>query len=265
VNRACHVVVGTTGRVLDLLQRGTLRLGSVRLLVLDEADKLLAGKAPHRGLPLPACTGLLCGFAASEPAAVPAALLPPFCSQQACQAAAALPDCCSACGLCADSFSQDTLAILAATPQRRQLLALSATFAPAALGTLRSLMGGRQQEVLLCAGDTSLLGVRQFYKFVGGSGSEEAASLVPEQQQQQQQQQQDERPSDSSAAWLQARMGALQQLLSAVSFQQAVVFCKYRSGKWAALCPRSRRRAAAVGLHCACGAANIRDAGPAAA
>jgi ATP-dependent RNA helicase DeaD len=36
-----HVVVGTPGRVEDLLQRGDLKLGSVRYAVLDEADRML--------------------------------------------------------------------------------------------------------------------------------------------------------------------------------------------------------------------------------
>jgi superfamily II DNA/RNA helicase len=35
------VMVGTPGRVLDHLQRGTLHLGKVRFLVLDEADRML--------------------------------------------------------------------------------------------------------------------------------------------------------------------------------------------------------------------------------
>ena len=44
------VVVGTPGRVLDHLQRGTLKLGSVRYLVLDEADRMLdMGFAPDVG------------------------------------------------------------------------------------------------------------------------------------------------------------------------------------------------------------------------
>jgi ATP-dependent RNA helicase DeaD len=46
-NRSAMVVVGTPGRILDHLQRGTLRLGSVRYLVLDEADRMLdMGFAP---------------------------------------------------------------------------------------------------------------------------------------------------------------------------------------------------------------------------
>jgi ATP-independent RNA helicase DbpA len=36
-----HVVVGTPGRVLDHLSRGTLELGGLRTLVFDEADRML--------------------------------------------------------------------------------------------------------------------------------------------------------------------------------------------------------------------------------
>lgn len=39
--RGAQVVVGTPGRVLDHLDRGTLRLDQVRFLVLDEADEML--------------------------------------------------------------------------------------------------------------------------------------------------------------------------------------------------------------------------------
>ena len=49
-NRATSVVVGTPGRILDHLQRGTLRLDAVRYLVLDEADRMLdMGFAPDVG------------------------------------------------------------------------------------------------------------------------------------------------------------------------------------------------------------------------
>ena len=37
----CDIVVGTPGRVKDLLKRGHLRLGDVKILVLDEADRML--------------------------------------------------------------------------------------------------------------------------------------------------------------------------------------------------------------------------------
>ncbi len=36
-----HIVVGTPGRVIDHLKRGTLNLSSVKIVVLDEADRML--------------------------------------------------------------------------------------------------------------------------------------------------------------------------------------------------------------------------------
>jgi ATP-dependent RNA helicase DeaD len=41
LRRGCNLVVGTPGRVLDHLSRGTLTLEHVRYLVLDEADRML--------------------------------------------------------------------------------------------------------------------------------------------------------------------------------------------------------------------------------
>ncbi len=39
--RGAHVVVGTPGRVMDHMRRGTLKLASLEALVLDEADEML--------------------------------------------------------------------------------------------------------------------------------------------------------------------------------------------------------------------------------
>ncbi len=41
LRRGVHVVVGTPGRVMDHLKRGTLKLSAVRYFVLDEADEML--------------------------------------------------------------------------------------------------------------------------------------------------------------------------------------------------------------------------------
>ena len=41
LKRGAHVVVGTPGRILDLLGQKVLRLNTVRFLVLDEADRML--------------------------------------------------------------------------------------------------------------------------------------------------------------------------------------------------------------------------------
>ena len=41
VRRSVQIIVGTPGRLVDLLKRGSLRLDRVRYLVLDEADEML--------------------------------------------------------------------------------------------------------------------------------------------------------------------------------------------------------------------------------
>ena len=41
LRRGVHVVVGTPGRVIDHMTRGTLKLSSLTMLVLDEADEML--------------------------------------------------------------------------------------------------------------------------------------------------------------------------------------------------------------------------------
>lgn len=41
LKRGVHVVVGTPGRVMDHMRKGTLKLGNLKALVLDEADEML--------------------------------------------------------------------------------------------------------------------------------------------------------------------------------------------------------------------------------
>lgn len=41
LQRGAHVIVGTPGRVIDHLKRGTLKLENIKCLVLDEADEML--------------------------------------------------------------------------------------------------------------------------------------------------------------------------------------------------------------------------------
>ncbi|HEX2906480.1 MAG TPA: DEAD/DEAH box helicase, partial [Phototrophicaceae bacterium] len=41
LDRGVQIVVGTPGRLLDHIQRGTLQLGQVRTVILDEADEML--------------------------------------------------------------------------------------------------------------------------------------------------------------------------------------------------------------------------------
>ncbi len=42
LDRGAHVVVGTPGRTLDLINRKKLKIGNIRWLVLDEADEMLS-------------------------------------------------------------------------------------------------------------------------------------------------------------------------------------------------------------------------------
>ncbi len=41
LNNGVHIIIGTPGRTIDHLNRGTLRLADVRMVVLDEADEML--------------------------------------------------------------------------------------------------------------------------------------------------------------------------------------------------------------------------------
>ena len=41
LENGAHIVVGTPGRVMDLMQRGALDIGQLKTLVLDEADRML--------------------------------------------------------------------------------------------------------------------------------------------------------------------------------------------------------------------------------
>mgnify|MGYP006277280601 CR=1 FL=1 len=41
LQKGCHLVVGTPGRIIDHLQRGSLKLGKIQYVVLDEADRML--------------------------------------------------------------------------------------------------------------------------------------------------------------------------------------------------------------------------------
>ena len=40
--KTVHVVVATPGRILDLVEKGIAQVGDCKMLVLDEADKMLS-------------------------------------------------------------------------------------------------------------------------------------------------------------------------------------------------------------------------------
>lgn len=39
--KSCHIIIGSPGRICQLVKEGHLSLDSIRLFVLDEADKLI--------------------------------------------------------------------------------------------------------------------------------------------------------------------------------------------------------------------------------
>ena len=41
LERGCHLLVATPGRLVDIVDRGRISLANIRYLVLDEADRML--------------------------------------------------------------------------------------------------------------------------------------------------------------------------------------------------------------------------------
>lgn len=101
--RTSHIAVGTPGRIVDLIERKQLATSAVRLLILDEADKLVDG-----------------------------------------------------------GFRPQINAIIATLPERKQMLALSATYPPELAAAVQIYMRS-PVHVRLNAGAPSLDGVSQFY------------------------------------------------------------------------------------------------------
>ena len=44
IQRGCHMLIGTPGRVFDLMERNALKRDTIKLLILDEADQMLEGR-----------------------------------------------------------------------------------------------------------------------------------------------------------------------------------------------------------------------------
>ena len=147
LGQGVHVVVGTPGRVRQLLEEGSLRPDGVRIFVIDEADALMGG-----------------------------------------------------------TFEADVLFIHSMLPDRKQVLAFSATYPPAMRRRLESMTRSPQSVAMCTEASTALRAVRQFYVLVGA-----------------------DRPTDNDDTGghiMVAKEGALRRVFGTVAFHQAVVFVR---------------------------------------
>lgn len=149
--RDCHVVVGSPGRIVGLIADGFLDTARVKMLILDEADKLLQG-----------------------------------------------------------AFVEQVSFIQASLPERKQVLAFSATYTRTQRETLSKWMRD-PNFVLISTDEVSLEGVTQYYQEVSADPGDMSATSHP-----------------AFAAYVQ-KLQSLIQILGSVPFHQCLVFMNNRS------------------------------------
>ena len=188
--RGCHAVVGTPGRVRQLLEEGALRPDGIRAFVIDEADALMGG-----------------------------------------------------------SFEADVLFAHSMLPERKQVMAFSATYPDAMRRRLESLTRSPQVVSASARGDTTLRAVRQFYvdvdarpdpddgekKTTGDAGNAAADGGI--------------RTRDLPVDVMARKEEALLRVFGSVAFHQAVVFA--RRAAWGESLTRRLREAGYPALHLA--------------
>ncbi|KAF5829366.1 hypothetical protein DUNSADRAFT_16187 [Dunaliella salina] len=140
--------------------------------------------------------------------------------------------------LLGESLYADVTWIYDLLPRRKQVMALSATYTPALLEDLEPLMK-RPQRVMLCEESVALHAVSQFYCLFGAADAvgEQAGSGLEGQVQAAQGSSAPlaEGSAESAAAIFQAKVGRLVELLAAVPFHQAAVFCNQKpQAEWLA-------------------------------
>ena len=186
----CHAVVGTPGRVRQLLEEGALRPDGIRAFVIDEADALMGG-----------------------------------------------------------SFEADVLFAHSMLPERKQVMAFSATYPDAMRRRLESLMRSPEVVSASARGDTALRAVRQFYVDVdarpdpddgeknttGDAGAAAADGGI--------------RTRDLPVDVMARKEEALLRVFGSVAFHQAVVFA--RRAAWGESLTRRLREAGYPALHLA--------------
>ena len=78
LNKGVHIVVGTPGRVIDHIERGSLNLIGVDSVVLDEADEMLnMGNLMTVAAPIPLEPPVIKTFFSPFPAVIPRSIFDP--------------------------------------------------------------------------------------------------------------------------------------------------------------------------------------------
>ena len=193
--RGCHAVVGTPGRVRQLLEEGALRPDGIRAFVIDEADALMGG-----------------------------------------------------------SFEADVLFAHSMLPERKQVMAFSATYPDAMRRRLESLMRSPELVSVSARGDVALRAVRQFYvdvdarpdldggvhKTTDDAGTASVASASADG---------GIRTRDLPVDVMAQKEEALLRVFASVAFHQAVVFA--RRAAWGESLTRRLREVGYPALHLA--------------
>ena len=171
LKRGCQILVGTPGRVKDLIENSNLNTETLRILIFDEADKLLEESFLKQ---------IEFGF------------------------------------LFFDLLNYNLLIlfnswIVKKLPQRKQILALSATYTPQMLDIMKSYMN-QPQFILLSPDTPSLEGVKQYYLKVSSKNDNR------------------QKGKSLNANWdsFEQKSKSLIELLSKLSFNQCLIFCNNR-------------------------------------
>ena len=159
-----HVVIGTPGRLRQLVEEGSLRADDVRVFVLDEADALTRGSFEADVLFLRAMAG-----AKTDATDRTRALTDTHVTSHAvCVTTSTAVTAASSW-----SSSENASGARSGGPSRTQTLAFSATYPPETVARVES-MTIDPRRVQLCTQATSgLLAVRQFFVNCGDGGDDE--------------------------------------------------------------------------------------------
>ncbi|WIA31432.1 hypothetical protein OEZ86_002330 [Tetradesmus obliquus] len=219
LRRTCHIVVGTPGRLCALVGSGALLLGKLAAAVLDEADQLLSenfyGDVAWLLQQLPS-RKLVLAFSATFTAELLADLEPLMRRPQKVL-------------LCEETVS------LLGIRQYYKLVDLSSSSSSAVVPEAAAASAALVDAAVAAAAAADAAGssVNDAVAAADGSGSQHSGDVVDAAAEPQQQQQQQQLSIKEQQQLLLLKVDALLQLLSTISFHQAVVFCNRKpAAEW---------------------------------